>query len=359
MEQQIAQQQGMSPEEQAMMQQQMMAQQGQQPMMACGGRLHANGGKLYAEGGEMTPEEAQAMQEQMMQQQMMQQQAQQEMPQVEEEQTQEPSQEESSNPFADIEDPEELSTAELNSTIDEIINYARTNKLKTLVKEGRKAKRSSREVKEDFVSDALDEIQEYEEEQAQNEENQPSPKEEMKAQEQMQQEAAMQEQNPMEQNPQAQEMPSNTSAAGAELQVMEQQMPEEANAFSAGGQMNIQQYQALFQQIAQKAAQIRNENPILYNTVSQIENQQQMIQFVDQYLAQQEAARLQKERPAQVFPQQIDELNQFANGGYSLQQEDLLVCLPNPKHQHMHHHNFQLLNYILLMLPLNLDKEYS
>lgn len=181
----------------------------------------------YAEGGELTDEQ-------------MLQQEQQEAQGTQEEQSQGPD-------FLSIEDPAELSTKELNKTIEEILQYAKENKIKDLAKAARRVKRSSREEKEDFIEDAIDEISEIEEQKAQEAEQEqsqePSPEEqEMMAQqaqaqqqpseEEMMQQQAMQEQ--MMQQQMMQQQGAMPADAGDELESQMQAEP----SFAYGGRLN-------------------------------------------------------------------------------------------------------------------------
>jgi len=127
--------------------------------MACGGRLHA-------EGGQLSPEEQAAM-------------AQQEVPPTEEV----PADPELSTPPGTEEAPqdelaewdlgtpaEEMSTSELNSMVDKLYKYAKDNKDKDMLQRARKAKRGSRDDKEEFVDDSREDIQMAVEEQQQQQE---------------------------------------------------------------------------------------------------------------------------------------------------------------------------------------------
>lgn len=199
----MAQQQGQpNPEQIAMMQQGGMSPQGmpQQgapmpqgaPMMgANGGKLYSNGGDLIAQGRDeevnqeevpplditqspvsMVPQEGAAeMPEQGM------------MPEGEI-----PQEEDEGLPFNFDQDAEDLSTNELNGVIEQILNYAESINDRKLVRKAKKIKTASRDKKEDFVNEALDDIKEKEEQAAQEEENQrlqqPTPGDELAAQEQ-------------------------------------------------------------------------------------------------------------------------------------------------------------------------------
>lgn len=209
MQEQAMQQQQMSPEEQAMMQQQMMAQQQAQPQMA-------QGGQIYAEGGELSPKEQAAM-------------VQQEVSPTEEV----PTDSELSTPPGTEEAPqdelaewdlgtpaEEMSTSELNAMVDKLYQYAKDNKDRDMLKRARKARRGSRDDKEEFVDDSREDIQmNYEEQQAQQQE--------MEAQQ-------AQEQQAIEAQQQA-EMRQVQADAGMELDAQD----GGTNEFALGGQMSL------------------------------------------------------------------------------------------------------------------------
>lgn len=139
----------------------MAQQQGMvQPQM-----MGAEGGALFAEGGQPEvmdqmpqeePQEQQPMMNMEPQQQMMPQQPMQEpIPQAPQEEQPE------------RKPTEEMSTKELNEALDEIIEYARENKDKQLLREAKKVKRSStREEKEAFVDDTFEEMEMEQQEQA-------------------------------------------------------------------------------------------------------------------------------------------------------------------------------------------------
>lgn len=116
---------------------------------------------------------------------------------------------------------EEMSTSELNETINEIIQYARENKDKELLKDARVAKRGSREAKEAFVDDAREDIQMTISEQ--------------KAAQQERQQAAQEEQDSIEAQ-QAAAMQTAQADAGQELNAQMQMSPEQMAAMVAGQQ---------------------------------------------------------------------------------------------------------------------------
>ena len=187
----MEQQQQISPEEQAALEQQILQQQQMQPNM-------------HAEGGELGNAEQQLpMQEQL-------------------EQTQE---EQEEIPV------EEMSTTQLNNSIEEIYNWAKQNNNRDLAKKARKARKASRDDKEDFVDDARDEIRQFEEERSLQEQQE---QERQIQEQQAAQEAALQEQAAQQQAEQlaAQEMQQ------AQMQNQEQQLPMEEqqdNTFAWGG----------------------------------------------------------------------------------------------------------------------------
>lgn len=279
-EQQAQQQQQMSPEEQAMMQQQAMQEQQmqQQPQMANGGHLFEDGGQLqkqmqiaslyyqylqqsnntdkikaiqqtlaqYTQQIQQLPQEQQqaAMQQAQMQClyeaatqdqdfiNQMNQPQQQEATYAEGGDMEQPQEQEQS--FMDQENPEDLSTTQLNQTIDQIIQYARNNKLKDIVKEGRKAKRGSREDKEAFVEDAISDIQEIEEQKQQEQQ--------MQEEQQMQDQQQLQEQQSAEQAQQAQAMQMQEQAMQEQAMQQQQMNHEQMAAQELNAQMGGQQF---------------------------------------------------------------------------------------------------------------------
>lgn len=116
---------------------------------------------------------------------------------------------------------EEMSTSELNETINEIIQYARDNKDKQLLKDARAAKRGSREAKEAFVDDAREDIQ--------------MALSEQEAAQQEQQQAAQEEQANIEEQ-QAAAMQAAQADAGAELNAQDQVDPQQMAAMMSGQQ---------------------------------------------------------------------------------------------------------------------------
>lgn len=239
-EQQMQQQQ-MAPEQEQMMQEQMMQQQPMQtppppqqmppemqPQMAYGGRL-------FEEGGNISPEEAAALEQANQQIGMG---APEEMQAREpfnpqEEMSQEASQEEvQEGPQEENKDVAEMSTSELNQAIDQIMQYAKDSGNKELARAARKAKRSSREEKEDFVEEAFEEMQE---EQAQQEQ----PMEEQQMQEAAMQEQAMQDPALMQQMAAQQGMPQQ-GMDPAMMQDPNMMAAMQGQQFAYGGTMNLQ-----------------------------------------------------------------------------------------------------------------------
>lgn len=187
------------------MQQQVAQQEGlQQPIMgACGGNLHAEGGDLANaelqqnmedQSQQVNPFTGAAPQEEspieIPQQKVPQEEIPQEQPIQEEQSQQKPA--------------EEMSTKELNQAIEDIIVYAKEIKDRQLLREAKKIKKASREEKEEFVDETLEEIREAEME---------------KQQQEISQEEVPQEQIPQEQMPIEQSM---IMAEGGELPVEEQ-----------------------------------------------------------------------------------------------------------------------------------------
>lgn len=195
------------------MQQQVAQQEGlQQPMMgACGGKLHAEGGDIA------TSELQQNMENQTQQVNPFTGAVPQEEPPMEIPQQEVPQEEVPQEQLVQEEQPqqkpaEEMSTKELNQAIEDIIAYAKEIKDRQLLREAKKIKKASREEKEEFVDEALEEIREAEME---------------KQQQEVPQEEVPQEQIPQEQIPTEQPM---MMAEGGELPIEEQpieQMPQE------------------------------------------------------------------------------------------------------------------------------------
>lgn len=226
MQDQQMQQQPLSPEEYDVAQQQMAAQQQPQEYAAYGGNLHAMGGDLNNE-----------------------------IPQQQNTQNTIDNQEEEPS-FINIEDPEDLSTSKLNSTIEEIIQYAKENKLKDIVKAGRKAKRNSREDKEEFIEDSIDTIKDFIQQQKQQE----LAKQEQQIQEQQSQEQQSQEsqiQTPQQQIAQAQMQNSMSPEQAAQAELNSQM---QAQQFAAGGQMSQGDQLAQMQQLATMYSQYLQQN---------------------------------------------------------------------------------------------------
>ena len=155
----------MSPEQQQAMQQQAMQEQALAQQQDVQAPQYAEGGELNTEQDEQIPTDnqpqdtgeqpvdpAQLQQAEQMEQQPQQQQTEQPQEQPQEQQTQQ----------QDRVNAEDMSTAQLNQAIAEILQWAKENKDKDLAKAARKARHASREDKEDFVEDAYDEIEEAE-----------------------------------------------------------------------------------------------------------------------------------------------------------------------------------------------------
>ena len=230
MQEQMAQ---MSPEEQAIMQQQMAAQQqGISPEEAA--MMQAQG---YAEGGELgVSTEEQDVTGQAAQ-----------MEEAPHEQT---------TMFNAGTPAEEMSTSMLNETIDEIYQYAKEHKNRELLKDARKAKRGSREAKEEFVDDAREDIMMAIEEQ------------EQLAQQQMEQEQVLQEQ-------QAAQMPQYETAEepvqADEGQELDAQM--QPQAFAQGGQLNEDQINQLDAFMETLKVQNYKEAQAIYSQYDQLKQQ--------------------------------------------------------------------------------------
>lgn len=95
------------------------------------------------------------------------------------------------------------------------------------------------------------------------------------------------------------------------------------NFYDNGGQLDLQRYQQIFQQIAQYAMANKDKQPELFNAVAQVKTPQDMLQFVSEYLASQEAQRQQQSNPQPVSQTPTEDAiaenpegQQFACGGH-------------------------------------------
>lgn len=230
MQEQMAQ---MSPEEQAIMQQQMAAQQqGMSPEEAA--MMQAQG---YAEGGELgIPTDDQDVTGQAAQ-----------MEEAPHEQT---------TMFNAGTPAEEMSTSMLNETIDEIYQYAKEHKNRELLKDARKAKRGSREDKEEFVDDAREDIMMAIEEQ------------EQLAQQQAEQEQALQQEQEAQMLQQETAEEPVQADAGQELDA---QM--EPQVFAQGGQLNNDQMNQLDAFMETLKVQDSKEAQAIYSQYDQLKQQ--------------------------------------------------------------------------------------
>lgn len=321
-QQQMVEQQAQAQQQsqQQAMQQEAMQQQGQysqqQPQesqptpeeaIAMQQQMAAYGGRLFAEGGQLSPEElaaaqAQEQQAQQANYQQAQEQAMADQRQLQDQTTEQPQTEEApKQELAGIDNgtpAEEMSTSELNETIDQIYQWAKANGINDLAKRARKIKRASRESKEDFVDDALEDISLYEsqkvseqEQQAVQEDNNPD---EQTAQ--AQQAQLMQEQ-------QAQEAVQEASAAN-ELNAQMQ----DTQQYAQGGQMSQQEQLQILDAFMEQLGQSQDENILQYynqfTKLKQANDQQSLAQ------AYQLASQL-----YQAYTQQANEQQSYAFGG--------------------------------------------
>lgn len=95
------------------------------------------------------------------------------------------------------------------------------------------------------------------------------------------------------------------------------------NFYDNGGQLDLQRYQQIFQQIAQYAMANKDKQPELFNAVTQVKTPQDMLQFVSQFLASQEAQSQQQSNPQPVSQTPTEDViaknpegQQFAYGGH-------------------------------------------
>ena len=198
-----AQQQSIDPQIQAQMQSQVQPQ-----MAACGGSIYAAGGEMPVDTAQTVPTETPMESTQVPVEES-----------VEGAQAMEEAPHEEQTMFNAGTPAQEMSTSQLNETIDEIMQYARETKDRQLLKEARQAKRSSRETKEAFVDDAREDIQMAISEQ--------------EAVQQKQSQAAQEEQAAMEQQ-QAAEMQAAQANAGDELNAQMQVNPQQMAAMMQG-----------------------------------------------------------------------------------------------------------------------------
>lgn len=261
----------MSPEQQAMMQQQMMQQQ---PQMAYGGQL-------YAEGGDMEQVETTESTVTDMSQEQSNTSGTEEAPQ------------ESMTEWELGTSADEMSTSELNAMVDKLYNYAKENKDRELLKRARKARRGTRDDKEEFVDDAREDIQMQLEEQQQQQQ-------ELEAQQ-------AQEQQAIEQQQQAQ-MQSVQADAGAELDTQD------------GGYQQFANEEQL-SQLPQEQTQQQMDNQTAMGVIQQLANSQDpkyqiLAQQLYQMLSSQKGNAQAKQYIAQLLQQQTQQSqNTFAYGG--------------------------------------------
>lgn len=95
------------------------------------------------------------------------------------------------------------------------------------------------------------------------------------------------------------------------------------NFYDNGRQLDLQRYQQIFQQIAQYAMANKDKQPELFNAVTQVKTPQDMLQFVSQFLASQEAQSQQQSNPQPVSQTPTEDVitenpkgQQFACGGH-------------------------------------------
>lgn len=147
-------------------------------------------------------------------------------------------------------------------------------------------------------------------------------------QEQQMQEQQMQEQQIQEPSPEEiammQQQQAMQQAGQAEVAALGGNIHAYGgNFYDNGGQLDLQRYQQIFQQIAQYAMANKDKQPELFNAVTQVKTPQDMLQFVSQFLASQEAQRQQQSNPQPVSQAPIENIiaenpegQQFAYGGH-------------------------------------------
>lgn len=147
-------------------------------------------------------------------------------------------------------------------------------------------------------------------------------------QEQQMQEQQMQEQQMQEPSPEEiammQQQQAMQQAGQAEVAALGGNIHAYGgNFYDNGGQLDLQRYQQIFQQIAQYAMANKDKQPELFNAVTQVKTPQDMLQFVSQFLASQEAQSQQQSNPQPVSQTPTEDAiaknpegQQFAYGGH-------------------------------------------
>lgn len=156
-------------------------------------------------------------------------------------------------------------------------------------------------------------------------------------QEQQMQEQQMQEQQIQESSPEEiammQQQQAIQQAGQAEVAALGGNIHAYGgNFYDNEGQLDLQRYQQIFQQIAEYATANKEQQPELFNAVSQVKTPQDMLEFVSQFLSAQEAQRQQQEQSTQPTQQTpIEETvvtnpeeQQFACGGHKFEEGGFL-----------------------------------
>lgn len=153
-------------------------------------------------------------------------------------------------------------------------------------------------------------------------------------QEQQMQEQQMQEQQMQEPSPEEiammQQQQAMQQAGQAEVAALGGNIHAYGgNFYDNEGQLDLQRYQQIFQQIAQYAVANKDKQPELFNAVAQVKTPQDMLQFVSEYLASQEAQRQQQSNPQPVSQTPTEDTitenpegQQFALGGHKYNDDD-------------------------------------
>lgn len=147
-------------------------------------------------------------------------------------------------------------------------------------------------------------------------------------QEQQMQEQQMQEQQMQEPSPEEiaimQQQQAMQQAGQAEVAALGGNIHAYGgNFYDNGGQLDLQRYQQIFQQIAQYAMANKDKQPELFNAVTQVKTPQDMLQFVSEFLASQEAQSQQQSNPQPISQTHTENViaenpegQQFACGGH-------------------------------------------
>lgn len=332
------------------MQQQVAQQEGlQQPIMgACGGKLHAEGGDMA------TSELQQNMEDQTQQVNPFTGAAPQEEPPMEISQQEVPQEEIPQEQPVQEEQPqqkpaEEMSTKELNQAIEDIIAYAKEIKDRQLLREAKKIKKASREEKEEFVDETLEEIREAEMEKQQQEVPQKEAPQEQISQEQMSIEQPMMmaeggelpiEEQSIEQIPQETKEQSQVEQPQEEQIEQSQEQKDSITellnlADSLGMTQDANFTEEEVKKLRKKAEELGIAKDILSNEDAAIADM--LNNTIVQKKQEEEANNVATNRESQVAQEIPQEENQFEEGGTIEKQSNISIVDPFKELQSAYH----------------------